>query len=163
MRRGTRSVLSIFITMAMLISSFVGLTVMAEEGISIECVNGEIVVSGSFNGDVAVGETYNVILETYDEEGNVLKTDRSEDYTVTSGTNTFSFNADIILNVQPVKAYIVTSGNKNVVAPVEKTLYSLKVLAIGNSFSVDGTQWIYGIAEDLGIDKRAKARDIRSE
>ena len=50
MRKGIKSALSVFITMAMLVCSLAGIPVMAEDGISIECVDGEIVVSGSFTG-----------------------------------------------------------------------------------------------------------------
>ena len=138
----------------MLLNSLSMVSAFADAGtaIDISCVDGRIVVSGSFDGGEAVGETYTVVLETYDENGEFLKSDKSEAAEVVSGSNEFSLTADIVANVQPTKAYIETSGGKTVIAPAEKTIYSLKVLAIGNSFSVDSMRWLYQIANDLGVD-----------
>lgn len=92
------------------------------------------------------------MLETYGDDGSVLKTDHSNDVQVIEGTNEFSLSADIVANVQPTKAYIETSGGKIVIDPAKKTIYSLKVLAIGNSFSEYAMRWLCGIADNLGVD-----------
>ena len=123
-----------------------------EPGIHINVVDGEIVVNGSFEGGTAVGKTYNVVAEIYDEKGTLLKTETSADKTVAEGTNKFSLEADIISNVQKTKAYITADESETIVAPVEETTYSLKVLGIGNSFTNDSMEHLYGIAKDLGID-----------
>lgn len=144
----------LLLVVVILLNSLSAISVIADvqTGIDISCVDGNIVVSGSFDGGEAVGETYTVVLETYDENGEILKTDKSEAAEVVSGSNEFSLTADVVANVQPTKAYIETSGSKTVIAPKEKTIYSLKVLAIGNSFSVDSMRWLYQIANDLGVD-----------
>lgn len=146
--------LVLLLVVVMLLNSLSLVSAFADTGteIDISCVDGNIVVSGSFDGGEAVGETYTVVLETYDENGVILKTDKSEAAEVVSGSNEFSLTADVVANVQPTKAYIETSGSKTVIAPKEKTIYSLKVLAIGNSFSVDSMRWLYQIANDLGVD-----------
>ncbi len=45
---------------------------------------------------------------------------------------------------------VIEDGNGGM---AEETAKSLKILSIGNSFSVDAQQWLYGIAENAGYDE----------
>ena len=113
---------------------------------------GKITVSGSFDNTGHKGETYNVYLVTYDNDSNIVKTEKSQDFVISESTSSFSAKFDIFSKEQITKAYVLTSDYISVCKPFEKTVKSLRILSIGNSFSVDAQQWLYGIAKDGGID-----------
>lgn len=114
--------------------------------------NGKISVDGSFTNTDSTGKTYNVYLVTYDNDGNIVKIEKSEDKTIASGANTFSATFEIASKEQKTTAFVLTSDFVCICDPFEKTVKSLRLLSIGNSFSIDAQEWLYGIAKDGGID-----------
>ena len=113
--------------------------------------NGKIAVNGSFTSSEA-GDTYQVFFATYDEDGLIDKIELSETFTVNSGNNTFKALFDVTSKEQKVKAFVFTDKLSPVCEPVKKTVKSLRILSIGNSFSIDAQEWLYGIAKDGGYD-----------
>lgn len=148
--------LLVLLSVIMMLTSFSSSFVFASEsteGIEISCVDGEILVNGSFTAEEKAGEIYNIYLATYEEDGTLLKVDKSEDLTVTPGANKISFTAPNVRNVQHMKAFFWTKNGLSDLCPsVEDTVLTLKVLGIGNSFTMDAMEWLYKVAADYGID-----------
>jgi len=119
--------------------------------IAIECTNGKICVTGAFEGKSS-DNPYTVYLATYDEDNSLIKIDISKENQVTDGTNEISFEADFVQNVQSVRAFVWDDEMKPLCKDTGKTVYSLKILAVGNSFSDDALNWLYQIAKAKGID-----------
>lgn len=113
--------------------------------------NGKIAVNGSFSASEG-GEKYQVFFATYDQSGLVDKVELSETFTVSLGNNTFKALFDVTSKEQNVKAFVFTEKLEPVCEPVKKTVKSLRLLSIGNSFSIDAQEWLYGIAKDGGFD-----------
>lgn len=124
-------------------------SVFSNAAIEIDCVDGEIVVNGSFNSSSASQQNYQVMLATYAENGQLENLECSEKYSIAAGTNTFSFKTAITDDVQ-VEAFLWTDNLRPICKSKKMTVKSLKIFAIGNSFSVDAMQWLYGIAKDGG-------------
>lgn len=134
-------------------SSIIPVAASTESGIEITCVDGDLLVSGSFIATENIGELYNVYLATYEDDGTLLKVDMSESFTVFDGVNTINFTAENIRNVQHTRAFVWTKrGMNDLCAPAEKTIRTLKILGIGNSFTQDAMEWLYKIADNNGID-----------
>lgn len=117
--------------------------------IEIDCVDGEIVVNGSFNSSSASQLNYRVMLATYAEDGHLKNLECTEKTPINAGTNTFSFKTAITDGVQ-AEAFLWTDNLRPVCKSKKMMVKSLKIFAIGNSFSVDAMQWLYGIAKDGG-------------
>ena len=120
--------------------------------LEIGCENGDIVVSGSFSASETSGETYNVYLATYKENGAFDKVEISSPFTMSNGNNTFKATFEVTSKEQITKAFLLSENLSPVCEPAEKTVKSLRLLSIGNSFSIDAQEWLYGIAKDGGFD-----------
>ena len=72
--------------------------------IAIECANGKICITGSFEGKSS-DKPYTVYLATYDEDNSLIKIDISKETQVTYGTNEISFEADFVQNVQNIRSH----------------------------------------------------------
>ena len=119
----------------------------------IECENGKVVVSGTFENASEDSKTYSVILAQYDDKGKLAKIPVYQSaISMKSGENTFSYECDIDGKEMKVKLFVLDNDAKNIIQTIDKTIKSLRILAIGNSFSVDGMQWLYQIAKEGGID-----------
>ena len=95
-------------------------------------------------GDPINKEDFTFTLR-YEKKDVVLK---PKDFDISLSTGTTFTNEDIIATL----TYKKDSSIKTSVTINTKVRDSLKVLFIGNSFSDDTIQWMYEIAEDLGID-----------
>ncbi len=145
-------VVSFLITLFVLTMAVGAAGVFSNQKLEIYCENGEIVAGGSFTGADCDGKTYNVFFVTYNEDGTIGSIEISESFTAVSGTNTFKAYFDVQSKEQITKAFVLTQDFIPVCEPVEKTVTSLRILSIGNSFSIDAQEWLYGIAKDGGID-----------
>ena len=114
--------------------------------------DGRIFVDGSFNNEGSEAALYNIYLVTYDENGEITKIEKSSDITMSNGANEFSCSFDIESKNQITKAFVLTSDLISICKPYDKTVKSLRLLSIGNSFSIDAQQWLYNIAMAGGYD-----------
>ena len=130
----------------------VGAADYSSQQLGIECKNGNIVVRGSFTAAETAGETYNVYLATFGESGIIEKLEISKSFTMSDGNNNFRVSFEIISKEQNVEAFLLTDSLVPICESVEKTVKSLRILSIGNSFSIDAQEWLYGIAQDGGFD-----------
>ena len=120
--------------------------------LNIGAENGSIIVSGAFDACNKIGENYRIYLATYSDNGILKNIDVSENFTVSEGSNTFKSTFKITDKNQHTKAFVLTEDLTPVCKNASKTVRSLKLLSIGNSFSVDAQAWLYEIAKDAGID-----------
>ncbi len=120
--------------------------------IEMVCENGQIAVKGSFDNQSLTCEEYtvscNVVRDGNTEKPLVL----SKDFKLEQGENSFEIKLKIGAKQQSVSVSVVSEDGQELCAPCEKSFKSLKILSIGNSFSVDAQQWLYGIAKDAGYD-----------
>jgi len=145
-----------YLVLFALLLSFLAFTAFASDSfdntsLSIGYSDGEIVISGSFDNTDNVSGTYHIIAASYDQSG-VLKDVKVSSRPIRSGTNGFIMGADIIMTEQNVKVFVLTDKMTPICDVAKRTFRSLRVFAIGNSFSVDAMQWLYGIAKDAGYD-----------
>ena len=126
--------------------------VFSNQVVDISCTGGKIVVSGSFDADSCDSQYYNVFFPTYAKNGMVKKVEISPAFTMKQGKNSFSASFDVTAKEQPVKAFLFSDKFSPICDPTSKTIKSLRILSIGNSFSIDAQEWLYGIAKDGGFD-----------
>ncbi len=146
-----------FLLVLALVISIVAVTtsakgVFSNQTLTIQCVGGDVVVSGSFENTDSVGDKYNVYCATYDADGRMNSVQVSEALTITNGTNNFSSTFDIVSKEQKTKVFVLTTGMSPVCKSVEKTIRSFRVFAIGNSYSEDSLQYLDDIARMAGFD-----------
>lgn len=116
------------------------------------CENGQIVVRGSFNNQSLTCQEYTVSCSVV-RDGNTEKPlVLAKDFKLVQGENSFEMKLKIGAKQQSVSVSVTTEDGQELCTPFEKSFKSLKILSIGNSFSVDAQQWLYGIAKDAGYD-----------
>ena len=138
--------------LVLVLSLVAGAVAFSGQTLEISCENGQIAVNGSFSASGSAGEKYNVFFATYDEADRVDKVELSQSFTVADGNNSFKALFDVTNKEQKIKAFVFTQKLEPVCEPVKKTVKSLRILSIGNSFSIDAQEWLYGIAKDGGFD-----------
>ncbi len=116
------------------------------------CEDGRVIVRGSFdNGGNATGE-YSVNCVVV-RDGNTEKPlNISKKFPLNGGENTFELGINIGAREQSVKVSVTSDNGEVIAEPVERSFKSLRILSIGNSFSVDAQEHLYGIARDAGFD-----------
>ncbi len=69
-------------------------------------------ISGSFTSTYAFADSYNVYLVEYSNLGTVISVNKSDDFTLLLGNNTFEANFEIGENTSETKAFVLTSDIK---------------------------------------------------
>ncbi len=115
------------------------------------CEDGKVVVKGSFENASATGKyTVNCIVVRDDNTEKPLNISKTFD--LENGANSFELKLGISGKEQNVKVSVLADNGEAVCRAAEKTFKSLRILSIGNSFSVDAQQHLFGIAKDAGFD-----------
>ena len=111
--------------------------------------DGKFVVKGAFeyNGEETGKYTVSCLNVKDDADGIEIK----KEFNLVNGNNEFEFFVPVSAKNQTLTASVFV-GEKEIVNKVEKTVKSLRLLSVGNSFSVDAQQHLYGIAKDMGYD-----------
>lgn len=113
--------------------------------------NDKAVIKGSFDNPSAIEGEYVLdftIVKDGDEEGAISRTKK---YSLSAGRNEFLFEIGLYSANQTVRAGVSFEG-ESICDVTERNIKSFRILSIGNSFSVDAQQWLYGIAKDMGYD-----------
>ena len=79
-------------------------------------------IRGKLQSTTQVGKNYNVYLVTYDNYGNVVRVDKSADFTVKEGSNTFTCKITENHPGLQTKAYLLAE-DMELICSEEKTLY----------------------------------------
>lgn len=117
--------------------------------------NFKIDASFSYESPSNYDVNYRVWLAAYDENNILTSIKASDQKTILSGSNTCTVSMDIADNMKKAKAFVWTDDMTELCSKSETDITkvnTLKILAIGNSFSVDGMQWLYDIADSCGVD-----------
>jgi len=120
--------------------------------LKIDFAENEFIVNGSFESASDSNTKYMVVLAAYDFDDILESVSLSEAYPITEGVNTISYNAGAIADAKKLKAYAWTTDDMTPICEPAHKLHRLRVLAIGNSFSVDAMEFLYKIAKDQGVD-----------
>ena len=109
--------------------------------VNIDFVDDEFVVSGSFESNVPSSSKYRVYLASYDFDDAFLGLYASEPYSLSAGTNTFTYNAGAIANAQKLKVFVWTDNMKAVCEPIVKihSNAEIKINYVNNEFVVNGS------------------------
>lgn len=112
----------------------------SDANIKIEFTNDEFVVSGSFASSASSASKYKVYFGSYDFNDALLELYASEPYSITAGTNTFTYNVGSIENAQRLKAFVWTDKMKAICEPVIKnhSVSEIKITYLNNNFVVNG-------------------------
>ena len=116
------------------------------------CENGKVFVRGAFNSENSNSVQYVVNCEVIRDNNPDKPLNISKTFSLEKGANSFEIEINIGSKEQTVKASVTTKDGKEICSLVEKTFKSLRILSIGNSFSVDAQEYLYGIAKDVGFD-----------
>ena len=125
--------------------------VLENGNVEISFVDGKIFITGSLdnNGNLTGKYTVNYVVVNDGNEDKAKNVKR--DFDLVPGENTFEIEFGVFSKNQTVRAS-VNYGDETVCQQVEKNIKSLRLLSVGNSFSVDAQQHLYGIAKDMGYD-----------
>ncbi len=134
--------------------------------VNINLVNGEVVVTGSFNSSATNSEKYKVYLSSHAADGSLIAVYVSEAFTTTYGANAFEYNAGIITNAVNLKAFVWTGNQKPISTPVEKSIRfsdgEVAVNYVDNKFVVSGS-FVSSIADDARYTIRLGSYDFDNE
>lgn len=122
-----------------------------KQEIELICQDGKIVVKGVFDNTAFDAEKYTVnCVIVRDNTEKALNISKSFD--LVRGENTFEISLNIGAKEQHVSVSVFADDGTELCSSCEKSFKSLRLLSIGNSFSVDAQEYLYGIAKDLGFD-----------
>ena len=122
------------------------------ESVEILFKDGKFVIKGSFDNVGLSADEYVVNFTILKNEASDKPIETSKAFAMEKGTNSFETSLGVMSKDQTVKVS-VTDKNGNVICEqVQKNVKSFRILSVGNSFSVDAQQWLYGIAKDMGYD-----------
>jgi len=121
------------------------------QSIELVCENGKIVVKGVFDNTVSDAQKYTVscavVRNNTEKPLNISKS-----FDLVRGENSFEIKLNIGAKEQSVSVSVTSGDGKKLCSPCEKSFKSLRLLSIGNSFSVDAQEYLYGIAKEMGFD-----------
>lgn len=119
--------------------------------LAIECVDGKIHVKGSFD---SVGNNANEYFVncTIIRDAESKPMEVSKKFALAEGTNSFDLDFSIYSKEQTMRVSVVSADENVIIEQTEKVVRSFRLLSVGNSFSVDAQQHLYGIAADMGYD-----------
>ncbi len=98
---------------------------------------------------------YRIFIAFYNAEGKMISVSASDEIKVAAGENGGEFYAQLPKEVASAKMFCFDRAMQPMTAPVEINVTyvdSIKVLAIGNSFSSDAMEYLYGVLEDAGYE-----------
>ena len=124
---------------------------MTGENVEIVIENGKAVVKGYFENAGFSEDEYVVEFTVVKDDDEASSIVREKKYKLSEGENSFEQGFTITTKKMFVKAK-VTLGDETVIGEAERTINTLRLLSIGNSFSVDAQEHLYGIAQDMGFD-----------
>ncbi|MBE6680994.1 MAG: DUF4886 domain-containing protein [Ruminococcaceae bacterium] len=122
------------------------------ESVEILFKDGKFVIKGSFDNSGSQSDEF-VVNYTIVKNGTSNKPiEMSKAFAMQDGTNSFELSCGVVSKDQTVKVSVSDKNGEVICEQVEKNIKSLRLLSVGNSFSVDAQQWLYGIAKDMGYD-----------
>lgn len=119
---------------------------------AIDCKDENIVAETIFARDDLIGKKYNFYIATYDDQGKMTDLKISEDYVVKQNFNYETFETPVTDENQNVSAFLWTKEGMPFFPVKRMKIDTIKILGIGNSFSVDAMEHMYGILKDVGYE-----------
>lgn len=116
------------------------------QNLEIVCEEGDAYIRGSFDNVGSDSEEYTVCFSVSNGDKN---TERTKNFELLEGSNEFEIKVSVNEKEIEISAYVVAE-DEMICEKSEKTIKSFRLLSVGNSFSVDAQQHLYGIAEDMG-------------
>ncbi len=124
---------------------------MPKQSIEFVCEDGKIIVKGVFDNTASDAQKYTVncavVRNNAEKPLNISKS-----FDLVQGENSFEIKLNIGAKEQNVSVSVTADDGTELCSPFEKSFKSLRLLSIGNSFSVDAQEHLYGIAKDMGFD-----------
>ena len=122
------------------------------ESLEILFKDGKFIVKGSFDNSGSQADEY-VVNYTIVKNGTANKPiEMSKSFAMKDGTNSFEQSLGVMSKDQTVKVSVADKNGAVICEQVEKNIKSFRLLSVGNSFSVDAQEYLYGIAKDMGYD-----------
>ena len=121
----------------------------SEQSLDISCEDGKFTVNGSFNCVGAISTEYTLVCLNEKDGASPLEIRKT--FPLLEGVNSFELIVPVTAKNQTLTAF-VSVGEEEIVSPASRSAKSLRILSVGNSFSVDAQQHLYGIAKDMGYD-----------
>lgn len=122
-----------------------------KQNVELVCEDGKIVVKGVFDNTASDAQKYTVncavVRNNAEKPLNISKS-----FDLVQGENSFEIKLNIGAKEQSVSVSVTADDGTELCSPCEKAFKSLRLLSIGNSFSVDAQEHLYGIAKDMGFD-----------
>ncbi len=119
---------------------------------TLDCKGENIVAEAMFKRDDLIGKKYNFYIATYDTDGKMTDLKISDDYVIKQSFNYESFKTPVTDDNQKVSAFLWAEGEVPLFKAQTMKIDTIKIMAIGNSFSVDGMEHMYGILKDVGYE-----------
>ena len=127
----------------------VAVETFSEQNVEIIVENGTFVIKGSFNYEGALQNEYVVNCLNVKDGAKPLEINKK--FPLSEGENTFEMTVPVTAKNQTIEV-VLLAGGVEFSERIEKSAKSLRLLSVGNSFSVDAQQHLYGIAKDMGYD-----------
>ncbi|MBE7046826.1 MAG: DUF4886 domain-containing protein [Ruminococcaceae bacterium] len=125
---------------------------VTEPFFTLDCANKNIVAEAMFKRDDLIGKKYNFYIATYDDQGKMTDLKISEDYVVKQNFNYETFETPMTDENQRVSAFLWAEGEMPLFGAQTMKIDTIKILGIGNSFSVDSMQYLYPLLKEAGYE-----------